>query len=119
MGNTSSFTTGSCSACYTESMKQEISAGVCSAVFVTSGCVEGSTTDCATLQAAYDAMDPSAGNYGFGCEECSTDACNPTTPLSTTANAIRGGSAAAARALTGALGMVLLAWNLLGDEIPS
>ncbi|CAE7601780.1 unnamed protein product [Symbiodinium necroappetens] len=98
MDNTVSFTTTSCGgACFTESMKQEISPnGVCNVVFVVAGCVQTGTKDCATLQQVYDAMDPAAGNFGFGCEECSTDACNPTSALSGTQGAVRSGATAAA-----------------------
>ena len=87
---------------------------------MTSGCVEGSTTDCATLQAAYDAMDPSAGKLWLRMRGMFYRCLQPTTtPLSTTANAMIGGLAVTARALTGAPGMALLAWYLIGDEIPS
>ena len=90
MGNTTSFTTADCSgSCYTESMKQGISpGGVCDAMFVTAGCVVTGSKDCSTLQAEYDAYDPDAGNFGFACEECSTDSCNPTTPLQSTLSAM-------------------------------
>ena len=89
MSNSVSFTTAQCSGnCYTESMKQGITPnGVCDVTFVTAGCVV-TGSDCATLQTEYDAMDPSAGNFGFACEECSSDGCNPTTPLALTLSAV-------------------------------
>ncbi|CAK9020092.1 unnamed protein product [Durusdinium trenchii] len=89
MSGSEAFTAVQCSGnCYTESMKQGITPnGVCDVIFVTAGCVQNGSKDCATLQATYNAMDPSAGNYGFACEECSSDSCNPTTPLSTTISA--------------------------------
>ena len=88
MSNSVSFTTAQCSGnCYTESMKQGITPGVCDVTFVTAGCVTGSK-DCASLQTEYDAMDPSAGNFGFACDECSSDGCNPTTPLAITLSAL-------------------------------
>ena len=111
--DTASFTTTSCAgACFTESLKQEITPnGVCNAVFVVAGCVQAGTKDCATLQQVYDAMDPAAGNFGFGCQECSTDACNPTTALNSTQAAVRGGAAAAKCLSAALLPGTLLFWS--------
>ena len=110
MTNEVNFTTAECSGnCYTESMKQEISKGVCDVIFVTVGCVVSGSNDCATLQAAYDAMDPAAGNYGFACEECSTASCNTPVPLSSTLSAVISHAMRSSSAVV--IGLLYLSWS--------
>mmetsp|Transcript_46232 Transcript_46232/g.84671 ORF Transcript_46232/g.84671 Transcript_46232/m.84671 type:complete len:146 (-) Transcript_46232:113-550(-) len=81
------WTTQTCASgntCYTESYTVQVASG-CTYDTIVGGC---SSYHCSTAESAYSTMFGTTGS-GYGCEQCNSDDCNPTTAVGRTSGSTR------------------------------